>query len=79
MCVPTSSEPNDFEGVRDVGGRQCNCAGGRGAGNCAVAGYSVAAYDVSDYGDEAFGVGDCWVAGHETEGYDDDGGGVGGS
>ena len=39
----------------------------------------VAAYDVSDYGDEAFGVGDCGFAGHETERYDDDGGGVGGS
>ena len=21
VCVPTSSEPNNFEGVRDVGGR----------------------------------------------------------
>ena len=40
--------------------------------------YGVAAYDVSDYGDEAFGVEDCVFVGHETEGYDDDGGGVGG-
>ena len=34
-----------------------------GAGNCTGAGYGVAAYDVSDYGDEAFGGGDCGFAG----------------
>ena len=77
MCVPTRSEPNNFEGVRDVGGRQCNCAGGCGAGDCAAAGYGVAAYDVSDDGDDAFGVGDCGVAGDEDAGYDDDGRSVG--
>ena len=37
----------------------------------------VAAYDVSDYGDEAFGVGDCGVARVEDEGYNDYGRGVG--
>ena len=79
MCVPISLEPNNFEGVRDVGGRQCNCAGGCGAGDCAGVGYGVAAYVVSDYGDEAFGGGDYGFAGNETEGYDDDGGGLGGS
>ena len=46
---------------------------------CAAAGYGVAAYVVSDYGDETFGVGDCGFAGLETEGYDEDGGSVGGS
>ena len=73
------SEPNNFEGVRDVGGRQCNCAGGRGAGDCAGVGYGVAAYVVSDNGDEAFGGGDCGFAGHETEIHDDDGGSVAGA
>ena len=57
----------------------CNCAGGRGAGNCAGVGYGVIAYVVSDDGDEALGGGDCGFAGHETAGYDVDGGSVGGS
>ena len=79
MCLCTDkSEPNNFEEVKDVGGRQCNCAGGCGAGDRAAVGYGVAAYVVSDDSDEAFGVGDCGIAGLETEGYDDDGGGVGG-
>ena len=77
VCVYRRGRSQTTEGVRDVGGLQCNCAGGRGAWNCAGAGYGVAAYDVSDYGDEAFCVGDCGFAGLETEGYDDDGGGVG--
>ena len=79
VCVYRRVRSQTTEGVRDVGGRQCNCAGGCGAGDCAAAGYGVAAYDVGDYGDEAFGVGDCGFAVLETEGYDDDGGGVGGS
>ena len=33
----------------------------------AAVGYGVAAYYDGDYGDEAFGVGDCGVVGHETE------------
>ena len=77
MCTD-KSEPNNFEGVRDVGGRQCNRAGGCGERDCAAAGYGVAAYVVSDDSDETFGVGDCGFAGVATEGYDDDGGGVGG-
>ena len=42
-------------------------------------GYGVAAYVVSDYGDEAFGGADYGFAGNETDGYDDDGRSVGGS
>ena len=79
VCVYRRGRSQTTEGVRDVGERQCNCAGGCSAGDCTGAGYRVAAYDVSDYGDEAFGVGDCVFAGLETDGYDDDGGSVGGS
>ena len=49
-----------------------------GAGDCATVGYGVAAYVFSDYGNGAFGVGDCGFAGIATEGYDDDDGGIGG-
>ena len=45
--------------------------------DCTAVVYGVAAYDVSDYGDETFGVGDCGVARDEDAGYDDYGGGVG--
>ena len=56
VCVYRRVRSQTTEGVRDVGGRQCNCAGGCGAGDCAAVGYGVAAYDVSDDGDEALGV-----------------------
>ena len=77
VCVPTSSEPNNSEGVTDVGGRQCDCAGGCGAGDCTAVGDGVAAYDISDDGDETLGVGDCGVEGDEAEGRYDGGGGAG--
>ena len=78
MCVYRRCRSQTTEGVKDVGGRQPNCAGRCRAGDCTAVGYGVAAYVVSDDSDEAFGVGDCGFAGLETEGYDDDGGGVGG-
>ena len=77
MYRPVRSQTTEV--VRDVCGRQCNCAGGCGAGDRAAVGYGVAAYDVSDDGDEALGVGDCGFEGDEAERCYVYGGGVGGS
>ena len=79
VCVYRQVRSQTTEEVRDVGRRKYNCAGGCGAGNCAGVGYGVAAYVVSDDGDEALGGGDRGFAGYETAGYDDDGRSVGGS
>ena len=78
VCAYREVRSQTTEGVRDVGrGRYHSCASGCGAGDCVGAGYGVAAYVVSDDGDETFGGGDYGVAGDEDAGYDDYGGGVG--
>ena len=63
VCVPTRSEPNNGRGERCLERTVARLCGGCGAGDCAAAGDGVAAYDDGDYGDEAFGVGDCGFAG----------------
>ena len=72
MCVYREVRSKTTEWVRDVRrGRYHSGAGGCSAGDCAAVVYGVAAYHVSDYGDEAFGGGDYGIAGVEDERYYD--------